>query len=745
MARVTTFQGGNVQRQGLTNARQQAADYGPSAVASGLKTAGKAVAQYAEQKDQIEDIEATIEAQRLAVEHSELTRALGRRVKETMGENADPAATGALADLEKQTKDLLGRASPRARVKLQNDVAARNVISEDSWIEHGFSEKKIAFDANSIARLKTIGEDANDEDDEGRAYAILGQGPAVLQERAKFYGWSPELLEAETKKFTSDFIKSRSLKMVAGTTGSASAAIEYATANRAYLSDDDYNSILTGFNGAAMKERAMAESRGEPLPSATTRTVGPADPLAPLADGTPQSARRLDPQAFFEAFTVPHEGAAYVIDSNGAGVKYGINAAYNPSVDVKNLTKAGAAKIFAKNYFQKSGADKLPPALAAVYVDTFYLNEREAGRILRESGGNVDKFIQLRHDFLNGLAIKNPAKYGRYQKGWENRTNALAAFADRQGGDGTAPPIPIAINTSMRSVTDKIMARTDIGLAYKRELISAYGDQQQELRQERDLRESESNRLLIGAALQLGDDFTSITQLPPSALASASPASIANFTDLAKGNKESKEPSPELAAMIAFVEFSDPKRFASQEFQNYIVEQGAPLKTVRNVAARQGQIAGRHANPAAVDPIADGTLWAVAEPAFKAAGIHFDTVETAGKDKAKVKAERTDDAQRKVQAIGHLRDQMQRWMAANPGKKPSEDNIRGMVGWSLLEVNGKKRFEAGDQDIYMAIPQATRQRIIGDLYGSGPRPSNAEIKRDVVSVRRNMEAARGRR
>ena len=69
--------------------------------------------------------------------------------------------------------------------------------------------------------------------------------------------------------------------------------------------------------------------------------------------------RALDARAFFNAFTVPHEGAAYVIDSNGHGAKYGVNAQYNPGVDVKNLTQEGAFRIFKKNYYEKSVSVRL--------------------------------------------------------------------------------------------------------------------------------------------------------------------------------------------------------------------------------------------------------------------------------------------------------------------------------------------------------------------------------------------------
>ena len=49
--------------------------------------------------------------------------------------------------------------------------------------------------------------------------------------------------------------------------------------------------------------------------------------------------------------TLAHEGVGPVMDSNGYVAKYGINAQYNPDVDVKNLTKEKAIAIYKERYW----------------------------------------------------------------------------------------------------------------------------------------------------------------------------------------------------------------------------------------------------------------------------------------------------------------------------------------------------------------------------------------------------------
>ena len=51
------------------------------------------------------------------------------------------------------------------------------------------------------------------------------------------------------------------------------------------------------------------------------------------------------------------------------GTKFGISAAAYPTVDIANLTLADAQMIYRRDYWIKSAADRLPPALALLVFD----------------------------------------------------------------------------------------------------------------------------------------------------------------------------------------------------------------------------------------------------------------------------------------------------------------------------------------------------------------------------------------
>jgi lysozyme family protein len=633
-----------------------------------------------------------------------------------LGENADVAAQQGVADLQKGSNDILGRASPRARALLENEFAQRDAIATDGFLDHGFQEKVSAFDSSSQARIGKLTEDAADEPDEAKALALLDPVKQINKDRRSFFGKDAAWEEDEDRKVISGFYKSRALKLAVGPTGSASAAIEYATKNRQYLSDQDYNTILTAYSDNALDETATAIVDGAPQTSATTST-------------TDTGARKLDPIAMFKTFVAPHEGSAYVVDSNGAGVKYGVNAAFNPDVDVKGLTLDKAAKIFEDRYYNPSGAAGLPPALAAVHADTYWLNQKQAMRILKESGGDVDKYLDLRTQFLNNLVASDPAKYGKYATGWKNRTEELRQFAMRQGTDGS--PLPIGPDTSLQSFRQSVMARTDIGLALKTKIIQRAEARRADARQEQAIIESDAAGTLAQSAAALGDGFTDVKQLPQDAWLKASDETRATYMKAAQTNKDNKPLSPAVAAQIGFLKTFKPESLADPGVLSKLSAQGVPQRVISELAQFGGQARGTIAG-AKSDPVDRGTLEALAKDPFKSAGFDFWSTETnKKKNPAGFAAEEKDEAQRRVQLLNFLDTESRAWALNNPGKKADTKTIQGWIGMSLIRVGkqGSARpfGSLSDQEVANVYGQKNWTDAATKLRSAGIEPTPANV------------------
>jgi hypothetical protein len=167
----------------------------------------------------------------------------------------------------------------------------------------------------------------------------------------------------------------------------------------------------------------------------THEQVGnPAAP-APAEQAIAQAAPSAAPVAGFGnalGFTFQHEGGLNPSDSNGSPSNFGINQAAHPGVDVTKLSKDQAASIYKNEYWNAIGGDKLPPALQTMAFDTAVMSgPGKAKELIAASGGDPDKFMQLRQDFQDHLLASNPDKYGKYAPAWTQRNQDLSG-----GGGG---------------------------------------------------------------------------------------------------------------------------------------------------------------------------------------------------------------------------------------------------------------------------------------------------------------------
>lgn len=170
--------------------------------------------------------------------------------------------------------------------------------------------------------------------------------------------------------------------------------------------------------------------------SGGTGGVTAAQVLKDNAAGAVDIARRegkgaFAPAGFASALgrTFQEEGGFNARDANGAPVNFGINQAAHPEVDVSKLAKDQAAAIYKRDYWDKIGGDVLAqqnPALAHVAFDMAVVaGPDRALEMIKQSGGDAAKFMDLRALYLEGLVRSNPATYGRYAQTWRSRDQHL--------------------------------------------------------------------------------------------------------------------------------------------------------------------------------------------------------------------------------------------------------------------------------------------------------------------------------
>lgn len=130
--------------------------------------------------------------------------------------------------------------------------------------------------------------------------------------------------------------------------------------------------------------------------------------------------------------TLKFEGGLNPRDTNGTPSLYGINKAANPDVDFGTLTPQKATDIYKSRYWDAIGGDSLPPELAHVAFDTAVIaGPGRAKKIMMAANGDPSKFLDLREQFQNSLIERNPAKYGPYERAWNNRVAELRRDVER--------------------------------------------------------------------------------------------------------------------------------------------------------------------------------------------------------------------------------------------------------------------------------------------------------------------------
>jgi hypothetical protein len=456
-----------------------------------------------------------------------------------------------------------------------------------------------------------------------------------------------------------------------------------------------------------------------------------------------------DPHAVWSSVIIPNEGRALVTDVNGAAVKYGINQKANPGVDVANLTEAKAEQIFESKYWKPSGADQLPAALAALHADTYYLNPSAAQRILRRSGGDFDQYMTLRKEWMADMAQKNPGKFGgNVARSYAQRNDNIVKYAAMTGIAPFSFSGRIAPHTDMDNVRSEVFARTDMPLDLKMAVIDAARQIRGDLKQEVDNRRDRAHELAVTQAVQLGDNFTSITKLDPAVVSSLSPDDLESMTRLAKNNREHGV-EQQLDPYVTNVMISNPQAFVADGFIKTLVAKGATTDYIAKIRTKQAEVRGQMLNKEqgkVADPLSSGELWTIAGPVASHLGLQFEGTKDAKGNKLSA-AQLNAMEERKYKFTSYLRDRANEWAAANPGKKPPEEEIKKWVAGGALRVSGpdsQRLFEANDAFIYQNTPAQRRVEILRQYTArSGQKPSPQDAIRIVADYQRRGYALQG--
>ena len=165
--------------------------------------------------------------------------------------------------------------------------------------------------------------------------------------------------------------------------------------------------------------------------------------------GAPPSLDGNVSPAFTQAdsFTAGAEGGVTKNDGNHGTAAYGIDQNSHPGMDVTQMTPQHA-QAMRYEYWRSIGGDQLaqqsPPLAMAAYDTAIMSGPQKAQQLIQQSGGDPNKFMQLRNAYLTNLGQK-PGFQGAAQ-GWANRNQALGQSMRGPGPNPVLQPNNAALN-----------------------------------------------------------------------------------------------------------------------------------------------------------------------------------------------------------------------------------------------------------------------------------------------------------
>lgn len=187
----------------------------------------------------------------------------------------------------------------------------------------------------------------------------------------------------------------------------------------------------------------MKGNMGGAPSAASSSAAAPQAPLQAVPQAAPAQATQNNPYSmpnFYSSFIAPHEGGYTASDGNGAPANFGINQKANLDVNVASLTPASAQTLLTDRYFKPSGATSMQGPIGAIQADTaMNMGNGAAAQLLSQSGGDPQKYLDLREAKYRAIAAADPSKTASLP-GWLKRNNDLRAYVAQNQPQAAAPP-----------------------------------------------------------------------------------------------------------------------------------------------------------------------------------------------------------------------------------------------------------------------------------------------------------------
>jgi lysozyme family protein len=629
MPRVPSYQPGQVGPVEVTGARFRAADNNGGVAggfADGLAGLGKATMQYARTQDAINAQNDDTQARKMAAEAGLKINALTQQYRGLMGSNAREQQEATLKQIEGLRDEYLGQAgNGRMRMMLEERLTGLYSSSSAAIGEHAFKESQAERAGAFKGEQLMYSELAATAEDPMQRLGAINAGIKSIEAEMDFRGVDdPNVRGLAVKQYTSGVHRDVIDKMLSAVDPDVEMVSAYFDANRDEMLGDDRLKVMTDLQ-KPLQRRAAAD-----IFSLAVSGMKPIEGAGQLS-GAP-----FNPEDALKFIVKDLEGGSKTSVDTGGLTKYGISTKGNPGVDVANLTEGKAMDIYRRKYLADLPLKGLSSEASLIALDASVNHGPEfAKRLIREAGNDPAKMLSMRRTEYARLVREDPGKYGKYEKGWENR---LKAIEGRIGSDAATPSAwdKDQVYANIERVGRERGASPELIEQAKAVADKRIGEREELLvRQER-----EASDAAFKSIVELGDGFTSINQLPRSVRDQLSPQDEFKYREMAEKNlagdgipKQGAE-----ATRLEILKRRDPEAFAKENLQAAMGKVNP--EELRSLVLDQAALMGKPTKPDVVRAgIVKAVNWGERMGGVKVEDKDFpavyDTMDTLLREKAK--------------------------------------------------------------------------------------------------------------
>jgi hypothetical protein len=190
-----------------------------------------------------------------------------------------------------------------------------------------------------------------------------------------------------------------------------------------------------------------------PVPEVPTKTVKSYNPETKQYEVNKEAtdkALEANAQANAVIAGVMKREGGFVKDDAGAGpTNFGINQRANPEVNVSKLTKEQAAAIYKTKYYDPLVTSEMSIEAKNAVVDAgVNMGVPTAKKLWEQSGGDLNKFTDLRNERYAQIAANDPSK-AKYLPSWLERSNQFRPKAE----DAKVPKVDTNPSANLPPIT----------------------------------------------------------------------------------------------------------------------------------------------------------------------------------------------------------------------------------------------------------------------------------------------------